>query len=115
MRKKLEAVFFATSSGREPVKDFFKKELTTTETRKIYTDIRTIEISWPLGKPLVDHIYNNIWEVRCKLSNRISRVLFAIIKNEMVLLHGFIKKTQKTPKADISLAIKRAKDYEKQT
>lgn len=62
MQKKLEAVFFSTRSGREPVKEFFKKNLGQQEIGKIYVDIRTIEKSWPLGKPLVDHLKGDIWK-----------------------------------------------------
>lgn len=113
MKKGLHAVFFAAQSGREPVKEFFKKELSLSEMEKIYTVIRTIERSWPLGKPLVDHIKENLWEIRCKLRNRILRVFFANIEGDMVLLHGFIKKTQKTPKEEIEIAERRLKEYEK--
>jgi phage-related protein len=58
----------------------------------------------PLCKPLGDGLY----EVRSSLSqNRIARVLFYIdAKGRMILLHGFIKKTQKTPSADLELARK---------
>ena len=59
--------------------------------------------------PLVDHIVGDIWEVRIKLDNRIARVLFVIINNEMVLLHGFIKKSQSTPKPELDIAKKRLK------
>jgi len=113
MSKKLEAIFFSSSSGKEPVKAFFKKELNDNETKKIYTAIRTIEISWPLGKPLVDHLKKNIWEIRCSHKNRITRILFGITGKEMVLLHGFVKKTQKTPAKELALAEKRLNEYEK--
>jgi phage-related protein len=43
-------------------------------------------------------------------SNRIARVIFCMGDGTMILLHGFIKKTQKTPKADIGLALKRMKE-----
>ncbi|WP_347989407.1 type II toxin-antitoxin system RelE/ParE family toxin [Methylomonas sp. AM2-LC] len=59
--------------------------------------------------PLVDHIDGDIWEVRIKLDNRIARVLFSIEHHTMILLHGFIKKTQKTPKPEIDLAKQRLK------
>lgn len=68
-----------------------------------------------MGKPFVDHIKGDIWEIRCSLNNRIARVLFAIIGQEMILLHGFIKKTQKTPIDEIQLAESRFKEYEKHT
>jgi phage-related protein len=59
--------------------------------------------------PLVDHIEGEIWEVRIKLDNRITRVLFVIEYHSMILLHGFIKKSQKTPKPEIDLAKQRLK------
>ncbi|TSA58585.1 MAG: type II toxin-antitoxin system RelE/ParE family toxin [Methylophilaceae bacterium] len=52
-----------------------------------------------------------MWEVRSDLgSNRIARVIFCIGHDGMILLHGFIKKTQKTPQADIDLALKRKRE-----
>ena len=59
--------------------------------------------------PLVDHLGGDIWEVRSKLDNRISRTLFAIEADAMILLHAFIKKQQKTPKPDLDLAKDRLK------
>jgi phage-related protein len=59
--------------------------------------------------PLVGHIDGDIWEVRIKLDNRIARVLFCIEQSSMVLLHGFIKKTQKTPDSEIDIAKDRLK------
>jgi len=54
------------------------------------------------------------WEVRSSLPSQCeARVIFAVIEERMVLLHGFIKKTQKTPKIDIDLALKRMKEIEK--
>jgi len=55
----------------------------------------------------VDHLRRGIWEVRSSLSTRIARVLFAVADEEIVLLHGFIKKTQATPGEDIELAERR--------
>jgi phage-related protein len=53
-------------------------------------------------------IRDGLWEVRCALpSNRIARVLFFTTDEYLVLVHGFIKKTQTTPKQDIDLAFKR--------
>lgn len=62
-----------------------------------------------MGLPLVDHLEGDIWEVRTKLANRIARVLFVVEGNTMILLHGFIKKDQKTPKQALSLAKDRLK------
>lgn len=71
--------------------------------------IKTVQLGWPLGMPLVSHVGSDIWEVRCKLGNRIARVLFALDGQTMVLLHGFIKKQQKTPEPDLDLAKNRLK------
>ena len=55
-----------------------------------------------------------LWDVRCSLpSRRIARVLFCLVRSELVLLHGFIKKTQKTLSDDLALARKRQKEIER--
>ena len=109
MKPILSIRFFASESGREPVRDWLKNDLSALERKIIGEDIRTVQFGWPMGMPLVDHIDGNIWEIRSKLENRIARVLFAFIDDEMVLLHGFIKKAQKTPKPELDLAKKRLK------
>ena len=66
---------------------------------------------WPVGMPLCRSLGGGLWEVRSSLSgNRIARVLFCIHDGNIVALHGIIKKTQKTPKADLDLAKKRMKE-----
>ncbi|OZA10950.1 MAG: hypothetical protein B7Y05_15895 [Polynucleobacter sp. 24-46-87] len=105
---KLTVKFFASEAGSEPVKDWLKS-LPKDDRVTIGTDIKTVQIGWPLGMPLVDHIGNGIWEVRTRLTNQISRILFIIENSQMILLHGFIKKTPKTPKQDIELAEDRIK------
>ena len=77
----------------------------------IGTDIKTIEFGWPIGMPVSRSLGNSLFEVRSNISNgRIARVVFSIVDGYMVLLNGFIKKTQKTPKEEIDLALKRLKD-----
>ena len=106
----LKVVFFATDTGNEPVREWLK-ELAREDCKVIGTDILTVQYAWPVGKPLVDHLGDGIWEVRSRLDNRIARTLFAMIDQEMVLLHGFIKKQQKTPQDELELAKKRKKQY----
>jgi phage-related protein len=61
--------------------------------------------------PLIRSLGRELWEVRCHLPRgRIARVLFCVDRGSMVLLHGFIKKTQKTAQPDIALALKRMKE-----
>ena len=105
---RLTVRFFRESTGSEPVRDWLKR-LPNAEKREIGTDIKTVQFGWPIGMPLVDHIDGGIWEVRTRLATRLARVLFTLEGNLMVLLHGFIKKERKTPKADLDLAKQRLK------
>lgn len=100
--------FYAEESGREPVR-LWLQELSSQDRKIIGRDIREVQISWPVGSPLVKPFGNGLWEIRSNLPTRISRVLFVFHEGTIVLLHGFIKKTQSTPKNEIELAQKRAK------
>ena len=71
----------------------------------------TVQFRWPLGMPLVDHLGSGLWEIRSRLPTRLARVLFFVHRRELVLLHGFIKKTRKTPQEDRALALKRKNAY----
>lgn len=110
--KKLRVSFYCTESGNEPVREWLKA-LPVDDRRKIGEDIKTVEFGFPIGMPLVRPMGDGIFEVRTNLDGRIARVLFAIEDGEMILLHGFIKKTKKTPDYDLKLAKKRKKDLTK--
>lgn len=89
------------------------KSLDAEDRRIIGEDIKDVEFSWPIGMPLVRSLGRELWEVRSSLpQGRIARVIFCLEKDWMVLLHGFMKKTQKTPKQEIDLALKRKKGTE---
>lgn len=104
----LVARFFMTDAGAEPVREWLKG-LPVVERKTIGEDIKTVQFGWPLGMPLVAHLGSGIWEIRTRLSTRIVRVLFVLDGDTMVLLHGFIKKEQKTPKPELNLAKERLK------
>ncbi len=104
----LEVRFFKTEAGNEPVREWLK-ELSATDRKVIGEDIKTVQFGWPLGMPLVRKMEKDIWEVRIHLQSRIARILFTVVQSVMVLLHGFIKKTQSTPKEDLELARNRIK------
>lgn len=112
MKPTLDVRFFVTDSGSEPVREWLK-DLPAIERKVIGEDIKTVQLGWPLGMPLVRNLGDGIWEVRIKLENRIVRVLFALDKSTMVLLHGFIKKQQATPKPDLDLAKDRLKQLKR--
>ena len=79
------------------------------ERREIGTDIKTVQFGWSMGMPVVDHIEGEIWEIRTRLVTRIARMLFTLDGSVMVLLHGFIKKERRTPKAELDIAKQRLK------
>jgi phage-related protein len=106
----LRVVFFKTDTGNEPARDWLKS-LPKEDCKVIGTDILTVQYVWPVGKPLVDNLGDGIGEVRSRLDNRIARTLFAVVDQEIVLLHGFIKKQQKTPTDELELARKRKRQY----
>jgi len=101
--KKLDVVFFATRAGNEPVREWLVG-LPIDDRKKIGIAILEVQIGWPLGLPLVRPMGKGLFEVRINLPTRIARVLFSLEGTDMVLLHGFIKKQQATPTADLELA-----------
>jgi len=106
----LPAVFFRTEAGREPVREWLQG-LPKHERRIIGIDVMTVQYRWPLGMPLVRNLGSALWEIRSALPNRIARTLFFVHEGEIVLLHGFIKKTRKTPTEDRALALQRKNAY----
>ena len=108
--KRLPAFFYELPSGRSPVRDWIR-DLDVADRKIIGEDIKDVEFSWPIGMPLCRAFGKGLWEVRSDLAHgRIARVLFCIHEGRMVLLHGFIKKTQKTPSADLDLAMRRKRE-----
>src|SRR5437016_3928847 len=98
----LNVVFFQTEAGNEPLREWLK-DLPKEDRKIIGADILTVQYAWPVGKPLVDNLADGIWEVRSKLSNRIARTFFSVVDEEIVLLHGFIKKQRRTPQDEVDL------------
>lgn len=108
--KKLPAYFYQTATGNEPVRDWLQT-LDDEDKKTIGEDIATVEFAWPVGMPTCKSLGSGLWEVRTSLpSKREARIIFAVNEERMVLLHGFIKKAQKTPKSDLDLAKKRLKE-----
>ena len=90
------------------------KSLSAADRKILGTDIRALEFGWPVGMPLCRALGNGLWEVRSSLPHgRIARVIFCVHAQQAVLLHGFLKKTQKTQKPDIDLAMRRKREVER--
>jgi phage-related protein len=108
--KKMQARFYVTAGGARPVREWIL-EMSYDDRHAIGKDIQKVEFGWPIGRPHCAPLSNGLWEVRTGLSgNRIARVIFCLKDGEMILLHGFIKKTQQTPKSEIELSLKRKRE-----
>jgi len=101
--------FYRTGTGNEPVKDWLKG-LPAEVRKEIGSDLQVVQWRWPIGKPLVDGFGGGLFEVRTSHDGNIYRVLFCLVGSTVVLLHGFMKKTEKTPDQDVEIAKKRQKD-----
>ena len=106
----IQVVFYRTAAGTEPVREWLRN-LLAADRRTIGIDLATVQIGWPVGMPLCRSLGDGLWEVRSSLaSRRIARVLFFIHDGRIGVVHGFIKKTQKTPAEDLALARRRMKE-----
>ena len=103
---RLEVFFYQSEHGNEPVRVWLKS-LPFDEKRIIGEDIKTVQFGWPLGMPIVRKLEPDLWEVRSRLADKIARVIFTVKDKKMVLLHGFIKKNDKTPQDDLKVAQQR--------
>ena len=103
---RLQVAFFKTPLGNEPVREWLKS-LSRHERKIIGDDLKTVQYGWPLGMPLIRKLDANLWEVRSRLPNRIARVIFTVEGSMMIIVHGFIKKSQRTPVKDLQLAKQR--------
>jgi phage-related protein len=108
--KRLPVAFYQLPSGREPVRDWLRG-LDNEDRKAVGEDICDVEFAWPIGLPLCRSLGGGLWEVRSDLKQgRSVRVLFCVHEGRMVLLHAFLKKTQRTPMADRNLAVMRMRE-----
>lgn len=107
--KPIPLQFWKSNTGREPTRDWFKN-LPVGDRAVFGKDLKRVQYGWPLGMPLVKSVGDGLWEIRTSLpSRREARAIFVVDEDGIVVLHGFIKKSQKTPIADLNLARKRMK------
>lgn len=108
--KKITSLFYENTNGKKPVREWLLS-LNKADRKIIGEDIKTVEYGFPIGMPICRKLGSKLYEVRSNISDkRIARVIFTVASNYMILLHGFIKKDQKTPKSEINLAEKRKKE-----
>ena len=109
--RKVPVVFYRTVAGAEIVLDWFRG-LPDEDRRVVGLDLMRVQFRWPVGMPICRPLGDGLWEVRSSLtSGRIARVLFGFWKERLIALHGFIKKTQKTPDNELKLARKRMREF----
>jgi len=106
----IPVVFYRTATGVEPVREWLRS-LPEDDRRTIGVGLATVQVGWPVGLPLCRPLGGGLWEVRSGLpSHRITRLLFCVHEGRIVIVHGFIKKSQKTPQNELELARKRIKE-----
>lgn len=106
---RLSVRFYRNANGREPVHEWLSG-LSRADRKAIGEDIKTVQLGWPLGMPLVRKLEPELWEVRVSVKDGIARILFTTTQQQMVLLHGVIKKSQKLPQIELDLARRRMKE-----
>lgn len=118
--RKTQAAFYKLPAvggkpGKEPVRDWLRSnELTDDDRRVVGADIRKVEWRHPVGMPLVRPLGSGLYELRSSVpSGNEIRILFTVHKSEMILLHGFVKKTRTTQPGDLKLGQERLKDWKK--
>jgi phage-related protein len=108
--QKTPLYFYRSAAGKEPVREWLKS-LDEPDRQAVGQDLMRAQWRWPVGMPLCRAMGQRLWEIRTDLpSNRIARVLLCLHAGSLVALHGFIKKTQKTPDDELALARKRQKE-----
>ena len=110
--RKIPVVFYRTAGGAEVVLDWLRG-LGEEDRRVIGKDLMRVQFRWPVGMPLCRPLGNGLWELRCSLSgSRIARLFFSFVEGRLVALHGFVKKSQRTPPAELAIARKRQREFE---
>ena len=110
--RKMPVVFYRTPAGAEVVRGWLRG-LDEEARSVIGQDLMRVQYRWPVGMPLCRPMGDGLWEVRSELpGNRVARVLFGVRQGKLLVLHGFVKKSQKTPNEDLVLARRRKREFE---
>ena len=102
-------IFYRSENGVEPVREWLKG-LRKEDRRTVGVDIKTAQYGWPLGMPLIRRIEKDLWEVKSNITDGIARTFFTVERGTMVLLHGFVKKSQETPPKELQTARRRLRN-----
>jgi phage-related protein len=106
----LPVYFYQTQAGRVPVLEWLRS-LDDGCRKQLGLDLLRVQENWPIGMPVCKSMGGGLWEVRSSLlGGRIARMFFCLKGSEIHVLHGFVKKSQKTPQQELALAQKRMKE-----
>ncbi|MDQ2079859.1 type II toxin-antitoxin system RelE/ParE family toxin [Xanthobacteraceae bacterium Astr-EGSB] len=109
--RKIAVVFYRTRAGADVVRGWLRG-LDERDRNAIGQDLMRVQYRWPIGMPLCRSLGEGLWEVRSDLpSSRTARVIFSIQQSKILILHGFIKKSQQTPREDLALARRRHNEF----
>jgi phage-related protein len=107
-------VFYLTPAGNEPAREWLRN-LSADSRKAIGEDLKVVQHRWPLGMPLVRKLGKVLWELRSTIPEGIARVFFTVWEQQVVVLHGFVKKSGKTPDNELETAKKRLTDFIRNT
>lgn len=109
--RKVPVIFYRTPAGAEGVRDWLRG-LDEKDRNIVGQDLMRVQFRWPIGMPFCRPLGDGLWEVRSDLSSkRIARVIFCFTEGRLLALHGFVKKTRKTPDSELQLARKRKREF----
>ncbi|MGD0299204.1 MAG: type II toxin-antitoxin system RelE/ParE family toxin [Bryobacteraceae bacterium] len=112
-QSKIPLIFYRQRAGHEPVREWLKG-LPEADRQAIGKDLLRAQWRWPIGMPLCRPLGNGLWEIRTDLpTKRTARVLLCLYREQLVALHGFVKKSRTTPVDELALARKRQKELER--
>lgn len=109
---RVEVVFYRTVSGADVVLDWLRAQ-DAKDRAIIGQDLARVQCRWPVGMPLCRPLGDGLLEVRSNLTRgRIARVFFCFDEGRIIALHAIIKKTQKTPPAELEITRKRQREFQ---
>lgn len=112
LEREWSIIFYIEPNGGEPVREFLRNLDLRTQARFDWSieqlRIRNIHAREPLAR----HLEGKLWELRRESEANIYRLLYCFLSGRRILfLHGFHKKTQKTPRREMEIALKRLASF----
>jgi phage-related protein len=104
--------YYQTGNGKYPVEEFTDSLEKKSQARIARTLDLLEEFGIDLGMPYTKYLEKHLWELRIRLGrNRYRIIYFLATGKTFILLHGFSKKTDVVPRADLEIATNRRDDY----